>query len=205
MDYRTILNNAPLPLLIYQDGRFVYCNPAGFELFRYSGYDFDELTLLSVDPWSLVVPEEREEGRKQMREVLEAGLSATNIARTCLDARGHRVETLISVSPSSWEGRPAAEMSYTILGLYSVYHPDSPPSGDHIRTGSRDARRITLEPLTLREKEVAMLVAKGLSTAAILEQLDIKDSTFRSYIKSIYRKTGINSRTELTRLVLGHK
>ena len=39
----------------------------------------------------------------------------------------------------------------------------------------------------------------------MLDQLGIKDSTFRSYVKSIYRKTGTHSRTELTRVIMGHK
>ncbi len=206
MDYENVLSNAPLPILIYQDRRIVYCNKAGFDLFRYSGYTMDLDQLGQMDPWAFIVPEERDEAKVQMRAMYDAAEPLRNVPRTAVDAQGHRVEMLMSATRIEWKGQPAVELSYTILGLYSIQHPEPQPHpAAQGATSSRDARKITLEPLTPRERAVAMLIAEGKTTADIIEAMTIKESTLRSYIKSIYRKTGAHSRTELTRVIMGHR
>lgn len=206
MDYEDVLRNAPLPILILQDGQIVYCNKAGVDLFRYSGYEVDLDQLIGMDPSAFIVPEERAETQAQMRSILEEDEPLLNVPRTAVDAQGHRVETLMSATRTDWKGRPAVELSYTILGLYSIQHPEPRPhpaaSGT---TSSRDARKITLEPLTPRERAVAMHIAEGKTTADIIAVMGIKESTLRSYVKAIYRKTGTHSRTELTRVIMGHR
>ncbi len=205
VDYKDVLSNAPLPILIYQDNRLVYCNKAGFDLFAYSGYELGQETLSELDPCSFILPGERSEARTQLLSVIDHGETLRNVPRTALDATGHRVETLMSASLVEWEGRPAAELSYTMLGLYSIQRPDPRPHpAAHGAPSSRDARKSTLEPLTPREKAVAMLIAEGKTTAEIIRIMAIKDSTLRSYVKSIYRKTGTHSRTELIRVIMGH-
>lgn len=206
MDYEDVLRNAPLPILIYQDGRFVYCNKAGFDLFRFSGYELDLDQLSKMDPWTFIVSEERDEAKAQMAAMFAADEPLRNVPRTAVDADGHRVETLMSATRTEWKGEPAVELSYTILGLYSIQPPEPRPHpAAQGATSSRDARKITLEPLTPRERAVAVLIAEGKTTADIIEAMDIKESTLRSYIKAIYRKTGTHSRTELTRVIMGHR
>lgn len=206
MDYEDVLSNAPLPILILQDGRFVYCNKAGFDLFRYSGYEIGLEQLQKLDPMAFVVPEEREETQAQLAAMVSENEPLRNVPRTAMDADGHRVETLMSATRSEWMGRPAVELSYTILGLYSIHPPEPRPHpGAHGATSSRDARKSTLNPLTPRERAVALLIAEGRTTADIIETLVIKESTLRSYVKAIYRKTGTHSRTELTRVIMGHR
>lgn len=206
MDYQDILSNAPLPILVYQDNRFVYCNQAGIDLFRYSGYDLELEALSRMDPWDFILPEEREEARALMRAVFEDGVPLRNVPRTAVDAEGHRVEMLISATRIDWRGRPAVELSYTILGLYAIQPPEPRPHpAAQGAASSRDARKIMLKGLTPRERAVAMLIAAGKSTADIIELMAIKESTLRSYIKAIYRKTGTHSRTELTRVIMGHR
>lgn len=51
-------------------------------------------------------------------------------------------------------------------------------------------------PVTLREKQVLILLAKGLQSPEIAEQLQISQHTVISYIKGIYRKLHISSRAE---------
>lgn len=206
MDYKDVLSNAPLPILILQDGRFVYCNKAGFDLFRYSGYDFALGQLAGLDPAMFIVDEERQESRAQIRAVFTDGEPLRNVPRTAVDASGHRVEVLLSATRIEWEGRPAVELSYTMLGLYSIQHPEPRPHpAAQGAVSSRDARKRTLEPLTPRERAVAMLIAQGKTTADIIGIMTIKESTLRSYVKAIYRKTGTHSRTELTRVIMGHR
>jgi len=206
VDYEDVLSNAPLPILILQDDRFVYCNKAGFDLFRYSGYQIGLDQLRKMDPCAFVVPEEREEARVQLDAMVAGSEPVRNVPRTAMDADGHRVETLMSATRAEWKGRPAVELSYTILGLYSIQHPEPRPHpAAQGATSSRDARKSTLEPLTPRERAVAVLIAEGRTTADIIETMVIKESTLRSYIKAIYRKTGTHSRTELTRVIMGHR
>lgn len=55
--------------------------------------------------------------------------------------------------------------------------------------------------LTMRECEVAGLLARNLSAAKIGEALFLSKETVRSYTKSIYAKTGVHSKDELSALV----
>lgn len=56
--------------------------------------------------------------------------------------------------------------------------------------------------LTAREKEVAELIAAGMSNKAIAQELIIEESTVKKTLQNIYAKLGIGGRTMLTRLIL---
>ncbi len=53
-----------------------------------------------------------------------------------------------------------------------------------------------MEPLTEREKQVLRLLAAGLTSTEVAEELVISINTARSYIKVIYQKLGAHSRDE---------
>ena len=55
-----------------------------------------------------------------------------------------------------------------------------------------------LQMLSPREREVLILLAKGLNRREIGGLLDLTTNTISSYIKSIYRKLDVNSRAEAT-------
>ena len=59
-----------------------------------------------------------------------------------------------------------------------------------------------LSSLTARQREVAELVAQGLSNPAIAERLQLKPRTVTSHLEQVFAKLGIRSRIELTRLLL---
>lgn len=54
---------------------------------------------------------------------------------------------------------------------------------------------------TMRERSIAELVADGLSDTAIAEKLNLAGSTVRNNLTAIYRKLGVESRTQLAALV----
>jgi DNA-binding CsgD family transcriptional regulator len=56
-------------------------------------------------------------------------------------------------------------------------------------------------PLTSREREIAMLIADGLSSPAIAERLTLSVRTVESHIHRAMKKTGTTSRDELANLV----
>ncbi len=58
--------------------------------------------------------------------------------------------------------------------------------------------------LTKREAEVLRLIARGLTNAQIAEQLVISPVTVNSYLRSIYGKLGVSSRTAAMRYAIDH-
>lgn len=59
--------------------------------------------------------------------------------------------------------------------------------------------------LTAREKEIAGLVAIGLSNQRIAANLFVTEITIKKALQSIYAKLGINSRTTLTKIIIEHQ
>ena len=58
--------------------------------------------------------------------------------------------------------------------------------------------------LTRREIDVLRLLSEGLSNAQIAEQLVLSVVTVNSYLRSIYGKLNVPSRTAATRYALDH-
>ena len=58
-----------------------------------------------------------------------------------------------------------------------------------------------LDELTARERQVVTAVAQGLSFKQAAKRIGIAPSTVANHLYRIYRKLGVNSRTELARLV----
>ena len=59
------------------------------------------------------------------------------------------------------------------------------------------ARSIGVEPLTAREREVALLAAAGRSSRDIANRLYLSARTVETHLARVYRKLGITSREEL--------
>ena len=59
--------------------------------------------------------------------------------------------------------------------------------------------------LTAREVEVLQLLATGLTSAQIAEQLIISLLTVNTHVRSIYSKLGVTSRSAATRYAIEHK
>ena len=60
-----------------------------------------------------------------------------------------------------------------------------------------------LAPLSTREREIALAVAKGASTDEIAMEKFISPHTVRNHLKSIFRKLGVHSRADLLRRMVG--
>jgi DNA-binding NarL/FixJ family response regulator len=58
--------------------------------------------------------------------------------------------------------------------------------------------------LTPREMDVLRLLAQGLTSAQIAEQLVIGLVTVNSHVRSIYSKLGVTSRSAATRYAIEH-
>jgi len=58
-------------------------------------------------------------------------------------------------------------------------------------------RVVAGEKLSLRERQVAALVARGLPNKLIASQLHLTEGTIKVYLFHIFQKTKVNNRTEL--------
>jgi DNA-binding NarL/FixJ family response regulator len=97
---------------------------------------------------------------------------------------------------------------------------------EHARTAAAEARRFDMpgplaeadaflagaaakaraqDPLTAREREVAELVAQALPNREVARALVLSERTVESHVRSILAKTGLKSRTEITRWWLQQK
>ena len=63
--------------------------------------------------------------------------------------------------------------------------------------GAADASTDDVAELTPREREVVLLVAKGLSNVEVGEQLFLSEATVKTHLTSILRKLGLRDRTQL--------
>jgi two-component system, NarL family, nitrate/nitrite response regulator NarL len=72
-------------------------------------------------------------------------------------------------------------------------------------TGAGNYLNESLEPLTQREREIAVLVAEGLTNHTIAEKLFITERTVKSHLGSIFQKTGVASRVKLALLIHNHR
>lgn len=200
MDFEELFEQAPVPIVILQEGRLVHANAAAHGMYRRFGHPLTGARLSALDADILVAPEERAEASRNLRLVLESGQTLRNIPRTLVDASGHRTAALVSIGPCSWRGRPGVLLSCVLLGLGPATG-GAPPDEERLV----DDRVDLLRELTPREAEVVLLLAEGAESGEIAARLGIRPSTLRGYVKSIYRKLGVHSKSELVRRVHGQK
>ncbi|HSU37300.1 MAG TPA: LuxR C-terminal-related transcriptional regulator [Propionibacteriaceae bacterium] len=131
---------------------------------------------------------------------------------------GLRVDTMLGARPFVARGHLGLAQAFRATG-------DLPQSADHGRVALADARRLDMpgvvreaetlltalgpaapspspSSLTRREREVVELVAQGLSNREVADRLVLSERTVESHVRNTLTKTGLRSRTELTRWVL---
>jgi DNA-binding NarL/FixJ family response regulator len=75
---------------------------------------------------------------------------------------------------------------------------------DMSSAGSKDlAAPGSIESLTSREREIIVLIAKGLRNKSIADRLYVSDTTVRHHLTSIYSKLHVSSRQQL--LIMAHQ
>ena len=126
---------------------------------------------------------------------------------------GLRVDGAIGARPYLARGRLGLARALGAMG-------DLTRAANYARTAAADARRLDMpgplaeadvflagaaakaraqDPLTAREHEVAELVAQALPNREVARALVLSERTVESHVRSILAKTGLKSRTEITR------
>jgi DNA-binding CsgD family transcriptional regulator len=108
-----------------------------------------------------------------------------------IDALGHAAEVaaeLAELYRARWESRLATAAQQRSADLAA--------RAGGIRTPVL-ARGISVEPLTPREREVALLAAGGISSREIGKRLYLSTRTVDTHLARVYRKLGITSRGAL--------
>lgn len=62
-----------------------------------------------------------------------------------------------------------------------------------------------LDNLTVREREILELIAKGMSNKVIARELDISDGTVKVHVKNLLKKLGLRSRVEAAVWMINQK
>jgi len=88
----------------------------------------------------------------------------------------------------------AEEAAEYALSEEVILTPERPPA-----SGRTD------DPLTAREREVAALVARGLSNRQIASELHLSERTIGNHVSKILRKLGFASRAQVAAWATGHK
>jgi DNA-binding CsgD family transcriptional regulator len=96
--------------------------------------------------------------------------------------------------------RAAREIQHRLLQT-----PDGGASSEAAGVKRLRSERPTFgwEALTKTERHLADLVAEGLTNKQVAARLFLSRHTVDSHLRSIFRKLDINSRVELTRVVMG--
>lgn len=134
--------------------------------------------------------------------------TALELARTLLDrsARGDNsharaiLERL--VGPAGFRGKPNL-FRQAKMTLASIAEPPDEASGEG-RAGGNTGTHGRLAILTPRERQVATLIADGMSDKEIAAELSLSPKTVSNYVFAVIHKTGRGNRTEVARLVLTH-
>jgi non-specific serine/threonine protein kinase len=136
-----------------------------------------------------------------LREVLRQPLAPYD--QSNYDYEGYRDAARSQLDESDWkaawlEGRT---MTLEQIVAYALGEAEEPDSAAILTPEEpRIAERPTI--LTRREKEIAALIAQGLTNRRIATELSISEHTVANHVAKILRKLGLESRSQITAWVV---
>jgi DNA-binding CsgD family transcriptional regulator len=124
---------------------------------------------------------------------------AADLDRRLEPARRALTDSALSAARSEGRTLPLDQACEAAASAAALAQPSSR------RDTSQRAAHVLPHALTPREREVAVLVARGLTNRQIGEQLVITEGTARIHVEHILDKLSLGSRTQLARWVLDQK
>jgi two-component system, NarL family, nitrate/nitrite response regulator NarL len=89
----------------------------------------------------------------------------------------------------------------TVMAGRQWFPPELVDGAKERVAASRAERKSFQESLSLRERDIALLVADGLSNKEIADRLALTEGTIKIYLHKIYTKINVPNRTTLAKLV----
>ncbi|HLL54548.1 MAG TPA: response regulator transcription factor [Myxococcaceae bacterium] len=128
------------------------------------------------------------ESHPNVRPLIVSALDETEVTQQCL--RAGAAGYLCKYSSSTDDVLAAIQSAYRGEPVKPVTHLPSEPGA----TGSGES---TLSRLTPREREILVQVSSGAGNMEIARALGLSERTVKAHVSSIYRKLGVENRTEL--------
>lgn len=123
----------------------------------------------------------------------------SNISEISKEYNAENVNYVMNISKFSQNKNESYKKQYLymikIQEINDKIH-NEPNQADLIRGGSFYLKVSELYSLTRREIQVLKLIMNGLSVADIVAEICVAESTARTHISNIYKKLGVNSRSE---------
>jgi len=66
----------------------------------------------------------------------------------------------------------------------------------HPKVAARLLEELAVDPLTPREREVLLLIGRGMANKVIARELSLSEKTVKAHVSSILAKLGVNDRTQ---------
>jgi DNA-binding CsgD family transcriptional regulator len=140
----------------------------------------------------------------------EGGTAGLPVA--LLDAEGRFVQTTPAFARLFWPNTPPSTAFLAGDALRALHKSQRwpLPGGKHTlyaepeQTGGLRLRirsSSVLDTLTVRERQVATLFARGASHRAVAQKLGLAPATVRNHLQNLYRKLGVTQRADLLDLV----
>ena len=130
---------------------------------------------------------------KNIQRIMLTGCAELQMA---IDAINHGKITAFLTKPT-----PAGSIRLVVLDAIRAYHEclAEDKKSSPIHNEPLPEKRLLSElhsPLTIKEKEVLALLAKGLSNIEIAAQLHITIGTVKTHLNNLFDKMAVNSRTK---------
>ncbi|WP_111655436.1 response regulator [Isoalcanivorax indicus] len=139
-------------------------------------------------------------GMQLLQSLQESSPETYLVVTTIFDDDRHLFDALqAGANGYLLKDQPRQVMVDSLSGIASGRPPLSPAIARRILRHFQQAPvRAVENPLSEREVEVLLLLAKGLGRSEIAELLNVSVNTAASHIKSIYRKLNVSGRAEAT-------
>ncbi len=159
------------------DGPYLRVNRRFCEI---TGYSSEEL--LSKTPHEITHPEDVSKDEEHRQRLLAGALSDYSVEKRYLRKDGSYVWVSINVSPLYEGGDFTGKPNYFIVVAEDI--------------DTRKKAELVLGSLTLREKEVLLLTARGRTNPQIQEDLKIGLGTVKHHLRNIVEKLEVEDRTQ---------
>lgn len=137
-------------------------------------------------------------GVSLIQKIKSQGLAAHCVVATAYDDDEH-ILTALNAGADGYliKDQTKAQLIQDLQGILAGSPPLSPPIARRIMRLARHAPATnTSIPLTAREEEVLIHIARGMTRTEISKLLGLSTHTITTHVRSIYEKINISSRAE---------